>query len=295
MRQCFALIRYHGDMFIDWDQTDVELRNSGRVHCEPGWSLSPVWASKLMDHDLWFISEGRGRMILHDGEIELRPGVCIWMRPGGRYEATQDPQDRLTVSFIHFELFEKGTKKVRRLDQPLPPEVLTVTQAHMVDTLLKRITSGSVVPVTASDDHRRNRRKAASTLFRGLLMDLDADSAALPQSAKGTDRHHHQLIEQAAFRIREHPGAMHDVAEMAARAGYSPDHFSRLFKRIMGIGPQAYVIRTRVDRARQLLVESSLNISQIADALGYEDVYFFSRQFKASTGQSPGAYRRSGR
>jgi len=81
---------------------------------------------------------------------------------------------------------------------------------------------------------------------------------------------------------------------MASQAGYSPDHFSRLFKRILGISPQAHAIRVRIDRARQLLIESSLTISQIADALGYDDVFFFSRQFKARTGQTPGQYRQSG-
>jgi transcriptional regulator GlxA family with amidase domain len=51
------------------------------------------------------------------------------------------------------------------------------------------------------------------------------------------------------------------------------------------------MIRRRIQRAATLLSESSLTISQIADAMGYRDVYFFSRQFKQKMGQSPRTYR----
>ncbi len=282
-------------MRIDWDRTEVELRNAGRVRCEPGWTLEPSWSSKLPDYDLWFICEGSGSMRLHDREVELRPGVCLWMRPGGRYEARQNLHDRMTVGYAHFELMTK-TGKVRDRNKPLPPEVLTVMNISMVDAIMRRISSGAAIEYhRPGGPHSQASRAAACALFRGLLMDLDADSAALPYSERGTDLHHRQVIEQAAMRITEHPGAFHDVAALAAQAGYSPDHFTRLFKRILGISPQAHVIRVRIDRARHLLVESSLTISQIADALGYEDVFFFSRQFKAKTGQTPGQYRQAGR
>ena len=46
-----------------------------------------------------------------------------------------------------------------------------------------------------------------------------------------------------------------------------------------------------VSRARQLLAETGLTISQIAEALGFRDVFFFSRQFTQRTGQTPSAYR----
>ena len=59
-----------------------------------------------------------------------------------------------------------------------------------------------------------------------------------------------------------------------------------------GHRPQAYVIEAKLERARQLLAESALSISEIAEALGYRDIYFFSRQFRQRTGGSPTDYRR---
>lgn len=52
------------------------------------------------------------------------------------------------------------------------------------------------------------------------------------------------------------------------------------------------MIRARIERARHLMRESPLSLKQIAATLGYTDVYFFHRQFKAVTGLTPGQWRR---
>jgi len=52
-----------------------------------------------------------------------------------------------------------------------------------------------------------------------------------------------------------------------------------------------FVIQTRLELARQLILESGLSLMDIADELGYQDLYFFSRQFKQRYGQPPSTYR----
>ena len=298
-------------MQIDWQQTQVVLKIVNRVRCEPGWALSPSWSQRLPDFDLWFVSEGRGQMRMHQGTVELRPGVCFWMRPGGLYDATQELSDPLTVSFAHFDLLDpKG--RLCKFDMPLPPEVFTPTDVNLVDTIMRRLASAPLVNPSSLPRQAMRKSGATSagsgvvdeplpmhndvsqTLFRALLMELDAGSDNTALSSRGTELHHRQIVQAIAMRITERPGQPHPIFELAQEAGYSPDHFARIFKQTIGISPQAYVIRVRIDRAKQLLVESSLSISQIADVLGYEDLFFFSRQFKRKTGKTPRAYRTQG-
>jgi AraC-like DNA-binding protein len=298
-------------MKINWNQTQVVLKSVNRVRCEPGWALQPSWSQKLPDFDLWFVNEGRGQMRMHQGTIELRPGVCFWMRPGGLYDGTQELSDPLTVSFAHFDLLDKQGR-LRKFDSPLPPEVFTPTDVNLVDTIMRRLASTPLVNSPSSTNQAMRKSGAKSgdgsagdeplpvhdevsqTLFRALLMELDADSDNTALSSRGTELHYRQIVQAIAMRITERPGQPHPISELAQEAGYSPDHFARIFKQTIGISPQAYVIRVRIDRAKQLLVESSLSISQIADVLGYEDLYFFSRQFKRKTGKTPRAYRSAG-
>jgi transcriptional regulator GlxA family with amidase domain len=101
-------------------------------------------------------------------------------------------------------------------------------------------------------------------------------------------------IGELAASIRREPGRRWRVEEMAAEACLSRSQLTRVFERQLGVAPMAFVIECRLDRARQMLLESRLAVSEIAATLGYEDAHFFSRQFKARFGASPRAFRERG-
>lgn len=120
---------------------------------------------------------------------------------------------------------------------------------------------------------------------------------ATEQAVAATPRRlpHYRELRQLFARLRTtSPEALPGVAQMAAQAGLSPEHFSRLFRRVNGQSPMQFIVSLRITHARHLLRESSLSVGEIADRLGYADVYFFSRQFKEQTGVSPLAYRKQG-
>lgn len=71
------------------------------------------------------------------------------------------------------------------------------------------------------------------------------------------------------------------------RAQLSPRYFSMKFREVLGMSVQTYMIRTRIDRAQYLLTHAGMNVTEVADALGYRDIFFFSRQFKQYTGKNP--------
>ena len=262
---------------------NLRINRAGRVRCEPGWHLGRGWAQGLIDYDLWFVWEGRGRMQLSGDELALRPGVCVWMRPGQRYEAEQDLTERLGVNFIHFSLLQPGS------DLPLsgfePPfEALRTRQIGLVDVLMRRIIELNGEPDAV---------EATTALMSGLLAAL-AHEQTVVQSRRppGTDQRHREVILRLLAPIRESPAQAPPVAELARTAGYSVDYFSRLFLKVTGQRPQAFVIHAKIERAQLLLAESDLTIGMIAEALGFDDIFYFSRLFRQKTGQSPTEFRR---
>ncbi len=80
---------------------------------------------------------------------------------------------------------------------------------------------------------------------------------------------------------------------LAEVACLSPFHLSRSFRRAMGIGLHRYVVQRRIDRARQLVLDSDLAITQIAAAVGFESTAAFSTRFREFVGQSPSSLRRN--
>jgi len=83
--------------------------------------------------------------------------------------------------------------------------------------------------------------------------------------------------------------ALLDLAEIA---GYTPDHFSRLFKRCFGQSPYQYVLARRVERAKAMLRDRTGSIAEIATACGFSTQAHLCSAFKRRTGSTPGCYRR---
>lgn len=92
--------------------------------------------------------------------------------------------------------------------------------------------------------------------------------------------------------VESHLGADIGLADLAAVAGLSPFHFTRVFKRATGQTPWAYVRERRLDLARQLLAGSDLPVAAIAARCGYASAARFTTSFTAFAGLSPGRFRR---
>lgn len=81
------------------------------------------------------------------------------------------------------------------------------------------------------------------------------------------------------------------VQELAALEFLSPSRFSALFRRLMGVSPQQYLISLRMQSARELIRSTDMPIKQVAAAVGYADQLYFSRLFHHIFGCSPSSYR----
>jgi AraC family transcriptional regulator len=81
------------------------------------------------------------------------------------------------------------------------------------------------------------------------------------------------------------------LADLAAVVQLSPFHFSHQFKRSLGMAPYQYVLQQRIERAKQLLQETSYPITEIAFLCGFNSHSHLSQQFRQYTGITPKAYR----
>ena len=80
------------------------------------------------------------------------------------------------------------------------------------------------------------------------------------------------------------------VSWLAEQFGYSENYFRSYFKRQMGLSPNRYISYRKISRAKELMRCSNLNVSQIAERLGYQSIHYFSRHFHKMTGISPSTY-----
>ncbi len=100
-----------------------------------------------------------------------------------------------------------------------------------------------------------------------------------------------RVINSQVERLRSGQDLFVSVDKLAAEAKLSRMHYTRCFTELMAISPNRFLIKQRVQRACGLLRDTDWTIDTIASVIGYADAYFFSRQFKRVTGQTPGQYR----
>lgn len=74
---------------------------------------------------------------------------------------------------------------------------------------------------------------------------------------------------------------------MAQEVGMSKYYFCRLFKQSTGISPHQYLIQQRLERAKQLLLQSKLSITKIAQTVGFSEQSQLTRHLKRATGLTP--------
>jgi AraC family transcriptional regulator len=102
----------------------------------------------------------------------------------------------------------------------------------------------------------------------------------------------HRVLELVEARLGESDLAVDDLARAA---GMSPSHFSRQFRAAMGASPYRYLLRRRIERARDMLLAGSHRLGDVGLAVGFADQAHFSRAFKQLVGVSPRAFVRGPR
>lgn len=245
-----------------------------KIVCEPGWK----WQKRekpMANFDLFYVWSGEGEVVLNGKAFPVGKGSCFLFRPGDYTSATHNPQRPLVLTYIHFDVKEKVDTV------PLPYRTLRETIEF--ENLLSRYVRLFLVKTFAAEEE-------AQLILKQLMIHLLREDREGPVERKASNQLT-EAIQEVANYIRQNPGTAHRVEDLAQRAQLSPRYFSIKFKEIIGMSVQTYMIRMRIDRAQHLLMHAGMNVTEVADALGYRDIFFFSRQFKQYTGKSPSEIR----
>ena len=102
-------------------------------------------------------------------------------------------------------------------------------------------------------------------------------------------------VSAAVRYIREHARDGIQVADVLRAVGVSRTHFERRFKASLGLSPHSLITRTKLEQAKQLLLESNLPIARIADLTGFQSPSYLSAVFRREMRETPFEYRQKRR
>jgi two-component system, response regulator YesN len=103
------------------------------------------------------------------------------------------------------------------------------------------------------------------------------------------------IVRRAKNVVREFYSQGISLNEVALKLNVTPEYMSALFHRVAGITFSSYIRDFRVQKAKELLIGTTLKLYAVGEQVGYRDSKYFCRVFKEATGQKPSDYRKSNR
>jgi len=272
-----------GELIKQLNDMVFTIQLVGHTKCDPSWNKPP---KQHQFHSFWFVSKGRGTFILDGKHHTAEAGKLFVIVPGTVFERVPDPQDPLEYYLVRFGVAgaseEEGQWTFRpSLNGDFPLNgVYTLQNSPIIINLFEQLhylwqRRGSMVAM---------RRKI---LFYELLLAIAHDFRSHYVAGSTT-----LAIEHTIEHMVNHYPEDLNLADLAAMAGLSLSHYSRLFKKYTGYSPIDYLVHLRMDRAKELLSLSDYRLKAISQSVGYQDEFYFSRLFKKIVGMSPTAYAR---
>ena len=247
---------------------DLQLWEVGRARNQNHWALCPFMEDPYFR--CYYIAEGRGKLRTLDGSFPLEPGD-LYLIPANylfAYELDGPPPAHY---WLHF-----SSELLDKLPGCREPAGTPADVSEEMERLLE-LASAPVTPAAAQEMDLLMRRLLAPLLLKVTEnWNGEFHSGAFADSIDYIKRN---------FR--------HDIAipELAARAGTDRDSFSRGFRQAVGMSPKSYLIQTRINHARMLLLRTGMTAREIAREVGYHDEFFFYRLFRKRVGMTPTGYR----
>ncbi len=233
-------------------------------------------------YSLLLVRDGEGWLELLGKRHILTRGQAVLLPPNTPHALGAVPENPWHFYWIHF--LGDGAKALLEWTPFTPENPVTTCAAsnrawQLIESLMRRLDRGYT-------EH------ALLELSRTLIDVL----TVLHTQAPGENQDPQiEQIEGILDTMLKDVSAPQSLESYARRYGLSVSRFSELFRKHCGKSPMAYLTELRMQQACTLLDRTDLRIKEIAETLGYNEPFYFSRVFQKQTGMSPRKYRASHR
>lgn len=229
---------------------------------------------------LLFVLDGQGTFHQNNRTFPLRPNDLFCLFPQVPHEYYTEPKQPLHKMILAFD----GRLALQLLERigftPDTPHISGAMTPELVQLMWDFIDL-----VSAPD--RRNTDLARLSLFQQIFDRLSAHAPAAPSEAGAAS----SWMQKGLEYIQIHYAESITVERVAEYAGVDRTHFSKQFSKTIGLSPMQYIQQLKMNEAKLLLEQTAYTLTEIAQSVGYPDLFSFSKAFKKKVGMPPNSYR----
>ena len=247
----------------------------GVEHCTPDYAIHrPTFPF----YSIEYVARGRGTLKLAGRSQPLVPGRLFAYGPGVRHDITVDPADPLVKYFVDFS-GRSGSKLL--LAARLPPGgVAQIFPPHEIQGLFDEL-------INAGIKGTRHGAELCARLLECLLLKIAAAHAPLA----GQETRAFHTYQQCREHLQKHFLRLKTLDQLARECHANGAYLCRLFRRYDHQSPYQYLLHLKMNAAAERLRNPGALVKQVAEQIGFNDPFHFSRAFKGVFGLSPDAFR----
>lgn len=239
----------------------------------PSESFGPVTPERYVIN---IVEAGRGTLDQGNRRFNVAAGQAFILFPGKTVSWKADGLE--PWNYIGVELAGSGVEKfIEHLGLSFQLPLIDFSSPHKA--------MDAAYDLFVECDKKYQNQFAISSCFSSLLECVEESLVAKKVPAKNF------YMTRAVEYIKENYNQNLSVENIANMLGIERSYLSRLFKTYKNKSTQNYIIDYRIQRAKKMFEEEDLNVSQVCTAVGYTNIYCFSRIFKSRVGMSPKEYR----
>lgn len=248
----------------------------------------PYKFNSPLDYEARFVHvvNGHSNIISPRGKIALKSGDSLIMKSGNFVNHWMENKDDSETAIIVFQLFpdilqhiynNKLPKEVRQAEPEQNHPIVKIQPTEILTNFIGSVHSYIEQPEFLTEDVLKLKIKE---LLHILAMSKNSEVKAILQLFHPADYKFQEIIQANLYENLK-------LEDLAFLAGMSTSTFQRKFKTTFGTSPKQYILTRRLEKAKALLEDEDLRVSEIAFECGFEDVGHFSKSFSARYGISP--------
>lgn len=235
------------------------------------------------EHVLIYCVNGKGYCRIDDKEYPVRNNQYFILPAGSTHAYWSDESEPWTIYWVHFS----GEHSFYYIEDCSTPKDI---RPGLTSRISNRNSIFEEIFLTLSCGYTQEELRYVSSLLHYYLGSMRFLHQYRSSTVEG-NIDSSTFLNATIHYFRENIEQSLNLATIANYLGYSVSHFSAMFKKQTGVSPIAYFNNMKIQRAKELLDTSNMNISQISFKVGIEDPYYLSRLFRKVMGVSPKAYR----
>jgi AraC-like DNA-binding protein len=233
--------------------------------------------------EICYLSKGRQVYKVGSREYALRGGDVFVTFPDEAHSTGKRPEEKSILYWVIVDLAGRN-----RPFLGLAPEQARELKKGLLSLKTRRFHGGvnlrdalDKVILAANDPEKPLRDLFIRNRLVGFLLHV------VYYSKGGASRETAHALKGVIAHIDGHPEEKSPVTDLARMAGLSVSRFKAKFKKVMGIPPAEYMLRKKVERAREMLALRKGSVTDIAFSLDFSSSQYFATVFKRYTGKTP--------